>query len=798
MAAAAKASVGDTPSNDNDKPQTAHIARLVVVVLRSRGPYSIPRRRLVFSPSRPSMSIGRSSKVHTKGYIPAIDNAWFENPVMSRQHAKLFANFDNNPPVIYITDEKSFHGTFISTISGSYNQEKIANNEPFKLTHGDTIRFGIDILRCDKTYPPCTVDFFIEKIAQKPDDPPQRGFTVPDEVDDEDEDHEDCEDSNDLTMAAVRSRPAQDDFEASVVANGRCVDHTNPYIILPPRAAKFSTAGSSVCGNASTIVIDSLSESTTHPSNTEQSTADPDTPRPCEFDNSSQAPAHLDLESHTSLQTLLVSSDDEGMFVYRDDSSNEDSDMESEEDWQSESDVSLATTEELSELADLDDPSQTHDDISIVEDQRDFFLGYEEDLDDDLSIEPYYEESVQSFDPDEEEDDNEATKGLSNDQPRVQSPVPLSTKTDQPFHYGTMPSAPPFDHHPLLLSAYENSHNRDPSPSDAALFKCRPLLDTSSSDIRAQKLGERSGKFEFFEAREKNRAAIEQHECTVTSSAGKDGLLDIQSDGGASVAVAVHTTSRSPSPSLSCAEETTALPKVTEDNVPQRSPEVPDTSSIKLGDDDTNQYSAWTASGYRFINNPTNNCLNELPLARRTEPDMTSAYSFQRSMRAMKVETTSGTRRLPIQDLLAQEPKQFQIVSQRPPELIASNDLPASSSSTPTKRPYEEAFDQGDDSTTSRCAGRIIAHCSPRIAKAKDQETRHDNVHIPVTQEKLAALGVTDQDIPTEPTVVFVQPEAPRPAKKMRLATVAAQVVACVALGSAATFSYLVNTAPVF
>lgn len=175
---------------------------------------------------------------------------------------------------------------------------------------------------------------------------------------------------------------------------------------------------------------------------------------------------------------------------------------------------------------------------------------------------------------------------------------------------------------------------------------------------------------------------------------------------------------------------------------------------------------------------------------------------FQQSKLATAAESVSKTRRLPVEDLLAQEPKQCSIISEpvsEPPALEAS---PISCVFTSTKRSYEEAFNQSEDDTTSKCADRIIASCSSRIAQSKDQgQTSCNDVDLAAVQKYAAALVpmvTEEQDTPKhEPTVIFVQPEAPRAAKRMRLATAAAQVVACVALGSAATFSYLVNTAPV-
>jgi pSer/pThr/pTyr-binding forkhead associated (FHA) protein len=48
-----------------------------------------PIRVLKLSPECQTVLVGRASKSVSKGLISAGDNAWFDNPVMSRDHAEL-------------------------------------------------------------------------------------------------------------------------------------------------------------------------------------------------------------------------------------------------------------------------------------------------------------------------------------------------------------------------------------------------------------------------------------------------------------------------------------------------------------------------------------------------------------------------------------------------------------------------------------------------------------------------------------------------------------------------------------
>ena len=66
---------------------------LVTITLIPTAAYPDPigRRVLQLDPRNYSAVIGRSSKVEYKNLIPAEDNAWFDNRVMSRAHAEFSA-----------------------------------------------------------------------------------------------------------------------------------------------------------------------------------------------------------------------------------------------------------------------------------------------------------------------------------------------------------------------------------------------------------------------------------------------------------------------------------------------------------------------------------------------------------------------------------------------------------------------------------------------------------------------------------------------------------------------------------
>jgi hypothetical protein len=56
----------------------------------------VPSKRVLkLNPECSSVPIGRASKSVSKGLLSAEDNAWFDNPVMSRDHAELIFKQDD-------------------------------------------------------------------------------------------------------------------------------------------------------------------------------------------------------------------------------------------------------------------------------------------------------------------------------------------------------------------------------------------------------------------------------------------------------------------------------------------------------------------------------------------------------------------------------------------------------------------------------------------------------------------------------------------------------------------------------
>ncbi|KAI0429736.1 hypothetical protein F5Y09DRAFT_250253 [Xylaria sp. FL1042] len=845
-------STTSSTSTDEDK---------IDIILYPQGPSPILKRQITLTPSSPVISVGRSSKVHSKGFIPAENNAWFDNPVMSRAHAEIIAVFREKPFSVYIKDIESFHGTFHRANNGRDEEQRLTPKQLVKLEHDDILRFGIDIFRSNKTYPPCSVVFKMEIVTPKANDVPRRGFTVPDDVDEEED--ENCDTEGDSIDTAFYTKPTPNICEpkgAPSVNSSRLplIDLTADDDLLPCIKLPISSTVNN-CKTSSDI-IDLTSEANCE-SDVEQCIVNPGEPRP----SSPASRAPISSEASSNLQSRLNMSQtsdgkivvppsctgpsDEVWGVYHyDELSDEDAESEFCRHQTPMSDASVVSTADQDEMSDaghsipdttLPECEEEYE-VPSVDDFDAFSGSYEssdededEDNEDDEDEDNENDDNENEDDEDEDvdEEDDESVES-SNDKLHIESPVPLSVFQDPRrcqigrFLHSPLPSSlrrPVRPSMPDPFTPHDLPHDRDPSPSDAALFKRCPTLDSLPNDSRAQQLGEKTGKFEFFAAREANRAVINQQHSPVPISAIRETLQLVRPDDANVVVTKRANTSRSPSSSRSCAPEikviapgegwdraqdlsnalATDLEKNNDDMV-QHSSEVPDATSINLDDIDMSQYSAWTASGDKFINNPpTATEEHRESQMVRLQPeylDMTSAYKFQQSKLATAAQKDPQTRRVPIQDLLAQEPKSFSIVRQvlkdskiPTPEMVQN--LPTSSTPPPLKRSYEEAFNP------TKVITHVAPPCkvfSPLDFKAKDRSrVSCENIDTQVTQNNVNAENTIGVEGQVGSVATPIQSEISRPTKRRRLA-VAVKVAACVALGGAATFSYLVNTAPVF
>jgi pSer/pThr/pTyr-binding forkhead associated (FHA) protein len=112
-----------------------------------------PAREFFLNPDNPSIIIGRSSQRTHSGAHARTNNAYFDTPTMSRDHAELRIDSDGQetvcaspfgqkpeadaipPQVLQIRDIKSTHGTFL-------NGEKLVPYKPYPVKNEDFITFA--------------------------------------------------------------------------------------------------------------------------------------------------------------------------------------------------------------------------------------------------------------------------------------------------------------------------------------------------------------------------------------------------------------------------------------------------------------------------------------------------------------------------------------------------------------------------------------------------------------------------------------------------------------------------------
>ncbi|RSL70778.1 hypothetical protein CEP54_001642 [Fusarium duplospermum] len=147
----------------------------VLVTLESIDPpsdFAFPDRRFFLTKEKPTIAIGRTSKRNST-FEAAKNNAWFDSAVMSRTHAELKLDVDKQK--VYIKDTGSLHGTF-------KNEQRLLRGSFSILDTGDMVKFGIPIERGMERYPPCTMKARLEFGTVDPEDRP-KVFSVPDDTD---------------------------------------------------------------------------------------------------------------------------------------------------------------------------------------------------------------------------------------------------------------------------------------------------------------------------------------------------------------------------------------------------------------------------------------------------------------------------------------------------------------------------------------------------------------------------------------------------------------------------------------
>ncbi|POS73843.1 hypothetical protein DHEL01_v207760 [Diaporthe helianthi] len=449
----------------------------VLILLSAQSPNNLkfPERRIILTQSHPKVLIGRSSSRSALGLIPALDNGYFDSPVMSREHAEIEADIPEQ--VVRIRDAGSMHGTLL-------NKEPLKTKVPRPLVSGDEIMFGSSIYRNQKTFTPATVTVGMEfqfrsvpaivtkrgaalttHYSGQADQSPSRVFTVPD----------DC--------STDENEPLDD--------NAPLKPHTSSCREVDPRVTKQRDAVLQVDG---IIEIDSDSDS-------DSDMLSDAAPHGCISIVSSDG-SHDDLDSGVMAADL---DDDESISLTDDEetSSAPASPVESidldEFGFANNSGNSSPSWNSVST-----DTRSEHEDVQPIsghnsEDEQGVFLYDTES------------EEMDDIDPVDEY--------VPGPQPLVYDSAYQPPQTAAAPQQFTLPSIDTAVHSQQGIPPQFNCQlppvmlmrpvPRQPSPSDALLPVTRPQLGSGDDAVvTVQSLGFKSGKLDYFEAREQNRITV--------------------------------------------------------------------------------------------------------------------------------------------------------------------------------------------------------------------------------------------------------------------------------------------------
>lgn len=121
-------------------------------------------RVITLNQSTDFIIIGRASKTTSKGLFAASDNAWFDSPIMSREHAKMSVTYDGkvswHPTVkrvlliphkiydVHLQDMGSTHGTWLGSRRLAPFEKCTLRSTSDVVTFGSTILSGASKLLC--------------------------------------------------------------------------------------------------------------------------------------------------------------------------------------------------------------------------------------------------------------------------------------------------------------------------------------------------------------------------------------------------------------------------------------------------------------------------------------------------------------------------------------------------------------------------------------------------------------------------------------------------------------------------
>jgi len=469
------------------------------------GDVSLAERTITLNPNRLTIPIGRASKSLTKGILGASDNAWFDSPVMSRDHAEMCLNPEIN--IVTVHDIGSMHGTYI-------NNKQLSVRDPTRISDGDEITFGAEVKRGPETFPACAFQVKIDFVPYKA----ANSYTFPDSSDIEEE--EDYDLSDDVMQDGGHSS-SEDDVSIEMPSPVKISQAINA-IDLTRDESPFVASSNRIDLTGETpaeIHVNKTANAPEVADSTETDSSEDDDLQEIE-DSESEDDVEVDVEIDSEVED---DSDAEGvdsvMDGYTDDLG------EGMHGNHLHTDTGRYLGADLKPFEFIPEQTEASEDILDGDDESDYGLSdagaegiralFEDGL---LHSDSGVSEPTSNKEP-EAEIDQQTTDATPIASPSISYPqawdgdaVGLLCKA------ATLNPPAKFTH--TLRQPFPGE--RQPSPSDAAMVKAAPhkhpeqtqndapVFHSQSQTFGrlAQTLGDKTGKHAFFEARENNKAKV--------------------------------------------------------------------------------------------------------------------------------------------------------------------------------------------------------------------------------------------------------------------------------------------------
>ncbi|CZS98405.1 hypothetical protein WAI453_005832 [Rhynchosporium graminicola] len=502
---------------------------VVLTLTALDGNLSIAERRITLNSKNNAIPVGRASKSVTKGLLEAPNNTWFDSPVMSRNHATIELNSENM--TVTIKDIGSMHGTYLNDI-------ELPKHTPTVINDNDVLVFGAEVRRGAEVFPACSFKTTSHSIFNKPHTKSANTYTFPESDIEEDgyethdyfseddlgvddsENRYTSEDDVSIELAAMKTSKASDtidltgdDFPHLSMSNH--VDLTRQTSVaqgldmLSPRAADVGESADQnsiavYAGNHS-IVLDSEDESLNE-----------DADYSSKSDDQEEGIASRDSD-RARIHAILEDDSETGDSQIEDSVDNTDVDSDAEMESEDPSAPKPVTISGLARYALANDVNPVIH-LPDVRTRQELPDSDEEDDDSEFSLDEAGAEGLKALysagsslpDP-EWEDENETGVAQSYDL-AIQNSLNIAPFLDSS-------SSSISKNVPEARSEVQEgfwrpfSMARQPSPSDAAMAKSAvvprkiSICDLGQADdYSPQALGEKSGKPDFFAAREVNKA----------------------------------------------------------------------------------------------------------------------------------------------------------------------------------------------------------------------------------------------------------------------------------------------------